>query len=114
VSAGEIREPTFLVLVALAGERLHGYGVMQAVAGLSDGRVRMGPGTVYGVLDRLEREGLVAEDGTGMEQGRERRYFRITARGVEVLAGETERLACNARVGRASLRRAARLGFGTP
>jgi PadR family transcriptional regulator, regulatory protein PadR len=109
-----MREPTFLVLVALAAERLHGYGVMLAVAELSEGRVRLGPGTVYGVLDRLERDGLVAEDGAEVEQGRERRYFRITAPGVAALAGETERLAGNLRVARAGVRRARRVVLCDP
>jgi PadR family transcriptional regulator, regulatory protein PadR len=113
VSSGELREPTFLVLVALAAERLHGYGVMQGVAELSEGRVRLGPGTVYGVLDRLERDGLVAEDGVEIEQGRERRYFRITSAGAAALGAETERLASNVRVARARIRRA-RLAIEQP
>jgi DNA-binding PadR family transcriptional regulator len=101
-----MREPTFLILVALSPGRLHGYGVMQAVSELSDGRVSLRPGTTYGALDRLEGAGLVTADGTDVEQGRERRYFRLTQLGVEVLAAETERMAANVRVARRMSKRA--------
>jgi DNA-binding PadR family transcriptional regulator len=109
VNDESMREPTFLILVALAAGRLHGYGVILSVAELSDGRVRLRPGTVYGALDRLERDGLVAEDGSEIEQGRERRYYRITAPGLTVLAAETERMSANVRVARARVRLATQL-----
>lgn len=100
-----MREPTFLVLTALAGGRLHGYGVIQSVLALSGGRVRLRPGTVYGALDRLESDGLVASDGEEVETGRVRRYFRLTALGQETLAAETERMAANVRAAKRALTR---------
>lgn len=100
-----MREPTFLVLTALAGGRLHGYGVIQSVLSLSGGRVRLRPGTVYGALDRLESDGLVAPDGEEVETGRARRYFRLTALGQEALAAETERMAANVRAAKRALTR---------
>jgi DNA-binding PadR family transcriptional regulator len=107
-----MREPTFLVLVALAAGRLHGYGVIQSVAELSDGRVRLRPGTVYGALDRLEGEGLVTEDGSEIEGGRQRRYYRITPPGLAALEEETQRLSANVRVARLRVKRANRLAAG--
>jgi len=103
-----MREPTFLILTALAGERLHGYGVIQSVSSLSEGRVRLRPGTVYGALDRLESAGLVASDGEEVEAGRVRRYFQITATGQEALASETDRMASNVQAAKRALSRVAR------
>jgi DNA-binding PadR family transcriptional regulator len=100
-----MREPTFLVLTALAGGRLHGYGVMQSVFGLSNGRVKLRPGTVYGALERLEADGLVVADGDEMEGGRLRRYFRLSGVGQEALEAEAERLDANARAAKEALTR---------
>jgi PadR family transcriptional regulator, regulatory protein PadR len=55
-------------------------------------------GTLYGVLDRLVREGLVEPDRDEIHQGRLRRYYRLTEKGVGTLAAEAERQAANARV----------------
>jgi DNA-binding PadR family transcriptional regulator len=99
----EIREPTFLILTALAPGRLHGYGIIQHVDTLSGGRVTLRPGTLYGALDRLAASGLVEVDGEGVEQGRFRRYYKLTGTGAEVLAGEAERLAANVRHANARL-----------
>jgi len=98
-----LREPTFFILTALAGGRLHGYGVIQSVLGLSEGRVKLRPGTVYGTLDRLETDGLVAADGEEIVAGRPRRYFRLTGLGQETLAAETDRLVANVRVAKRAL-----------
>jgi len=95
--SGEIREPTFLILTALAGDTLHGYAIIQAVESLSGGRVTLRPGTLYGALDRLAEAGLVGVDGEGVEQGRFRRYYKLTGAGAKVLAAEVERLTANAR-----------------
>lgn len=87
-----MQEPTTLILTALAGESLHGYGVIQRVAALSDGRVRLRPGTLYGALDRLTGEGLVEADREEIVDGRLRRYYRLTDHGADRLAAEVERL----------------------
>jgi DNA-binding PadR family transcriptional regulator len=101
--SSEIREPTFLILTALAAGTLHGYAIIQHVDTLSGGRVTLRPGTLYGALDRLAESGLVAVDGEGVEQGRFRRYYKLTGAGAEVLAGEAERLAANVRHAHARL-----------
>ena len=93
-----LREPSFLILTSLASGPRHGYGVIQDVAELSEGRVTLRAGTLYGALDRLVDEGLVAPDREEVEQGRLRRYYRITADGRRLLAAEAERLATDARL----------------
>ena len=92
-----LREPTFLILTSLASDPRHGYGIIQDIAALSDGRVKLRAGTLYGSLDRLVEEGLVAPDREEVENGRLRRYYRITGEGRRVLAAEAERMAANAR-----------------
>ena len=92
-----LQEPTFLILAALAEEPRHGYGVIQEVAALSEGRVTLRPGTLYGALDRLGEQGLVAPDREEIVDGRLRRYYRLTDEGAAVLEAEAERLATNAR-----------------
>jgi PadR family transcriptional regulator PadR len=89
----EMREPTFLVLTALAGGRRHGYALIEEVAALSGGRVTLKPGSLYAALDRLTTEGAVAVDGEEVVSGRLRRYFALTALGAERLADRAEQLA---------------------
>ena len=71
-----------LVLALLGGE-LHGYALMKRVAELSDGAVRMGPGTLYGTLNRLVEDGLIVETGDHGERdtAERRRYYELTADG---------------------------------
>ncbi|CAM3949613.1 helix-turn-helix transcriptional regulator [Nocardiopsis rhodophaea] len=89
-----LREQSYLVLLALAeGEQLHGYGIITAVRRLSDDRVKLGAGTLYGALDRLATEGLVEVSGQEVVRGRNRRYYRLTEDGRRVLSAETDRLA---------------------
>ncbi|MEU8405488.1 helix-turn-helix transcriptional regulator [Micromonospora sp. NPDC048842] len=90
-----LREPTFLILTALARESMHGYGIVSDVAALSDGRLALRPGTLYGALDRLTDEGLVERAHEEVVEGRLRRYYRLTEAGRSVLTGETERLRRN-------------------
>jgi PadR family transcriptional regulator, regulatory protein PadR len=100
-----LQEPTFLILTALAGGPLHGYGVIQEVTRLSDGRVVLRPGTLYGALDRLADLGHVAAEREEVVDGRLRRYYRLTDEGAAVLDGEARRLADNAAEARRRLRR---------
>ncbi len=88
----ELREPTFLLLTALTEGRKHGYALMQDIARLSDGRVRIRAGTLYGALDRLTRDGLVMESGDEVVDGRLRRYYDLSEEGERVLSAETRRL----------------------
>ena len=101
-----LREPTFLILTALAGEPMHGYGLIAEVARLSDGRISLRPGTLYGALDRLVDAGLVAVDHEEIVDGRLRRYYRLTEPGGELLAVETERMRRNVEAATTRLRAA--------
>jgi PadR family transcriptional regulator len=87
-----MREPTYFVLAALLDGRLHGYGIIKRATELSDGRVRITAGTLYGAIDRLIERGLVAPDGEETVSGRLRRYYRITGEGERVVAEEAARL----------------------
>jgi PadR family transcriptional regulator PadR len=105
MSTEEMREPTFLLLAALADGRQHGYSLLQAVGTLSNGRVRLRPGSLYGALDRLAREGLVKEVGTEVVDGRHRRYYELTEAGVQALTRHAHRLRDNVAIATAALRR---------
>jgi PadR family transcriptional regulator len=93
----------FFVLSALADGPRHGYGIVGEVAELSQGRVRLKIGSLYGVLDRLAGEGLIAPDREEAHDGRLRRYYRLTQDGRRALAEEAELRAATARVVRARL-----------
>jgi DNA-binding PadR family transcriptional regulator len=81
------------VLLALAEEDKHGYAIAQDVEALTDGRVRMGPGTLYGTIQRLLAAGLVGHAASpARERDERRRYYRLTAAGRKVLAAELARL----------------------
>jgi PadR family transcriptional regulator PadR len=97
-------EQVFLILTALVDQPRHGYGIVQEVARLSDGQMQLKVGTLYGALDRLTGEGLLALDRDEIEAGRLRRYYRLTDRGVAELAAQTRRLAANAAAAAARLR----------
>src|SRR6516164_4088092 len=95
----------FFVLTALAGGPRHGYGIVGEVADLSQGRVRLKIGSLYGVLERLAAEGLIEPDRDEARDGRLRRYYRLTRDGRGALAEEAELRAATARVVRARLHR---------
>jgi|SRR5215471_1241833 len=83
---------TLHILLALAGEDLHGYGIMQEVSRQSLGQYKLGPGTLYDNLQRLLDQGLVQEvHRAGREESR-RRYYRVNSFGRRVLAAEIARL----------------------
>lgn len=98
-------EPTFLILTALAATPQHGYAVIEDVLRISDGRVRLRAGTLYGVLDRLRADALIEVDREEVVQSRLRRYYRLTGLGAQCLAEETARLRRNASEAATRLRR---------
>jgi PadR family transcriptional regulator PadR len=93
----------FFVLTALADGPRHGYGIVREVAELSQGRVKLKIGSLYGVLDRLVTGGLIEPDREEAHDGRLRRYFRLTRAGRRALAEEAGLRAATARVARARL-----------
>ena len=93
----------FQILLALVGEDLHGYGIMRQVEEQTDGRMRLGPGTLYSSIQALLEEKFIEEvDSRGeASQGPERRrYYRLTSAGRKLARAEAERLADLLRVAR--------------
>ena len=85
----------FHVLLALAEGEMHGYGIMQDVARISGGRVRMGPGTLYGTIKRMLEAKLIVESDERPDPALDderRRYYRLTDFGSRVAAAEAQRL----------------------
>jgi len=84
---------TLHILLSLAGEELHGYGIMQEVQRQSDGQYKLGPGTLYDNLQKLIERRLVEELGhrPGDDDPR-RRYYRLSSLGRGVLTAEIGRL----------------------
>lgn len=99
-----MREPTFLILTALARGRHHGYSLLTETKKLSGGRVTLQPGSLYTTLDRLKEEGLVRDAGDEVVDGRLRRYYTLTDDGANALKTEVGRLEANADAARLSLR----------
>jgi len=88
---------TLHILLALAGEELHGYGIMQEVARQSESRYKLGPGTLYDNLQRMLAQGLVQEvarraANRASNDDPRRRYYRLSSLGRSVLSGEIIRL----------------------
>jgi DNA-binding PadR family transcriptional regulator len=90
----------FHILLALFGQERHGYDIMQRVKSDSQGAVKMGPGTLYGSLDRMIDAGLVAKGNT---KDPRRIYYKLTPLGQTTLRAETERLSRLAAVARRQL-----------
>ena len=86
----------FHILLALADGERHGYGIMQEVSSLTEGQVRLGPGTLYGSIKRLIANGLIEESeeqpAPDLDDER-RRYYRLTDLGRQTAVAETHRLA---------------------
>lgn len=93
------------ILLALAGEDLHGYAIMQEIARESEGIYKLGPGTLYDNLQKLIHRGWVQELGSrrGDDDPR-RRYYRLTDSGRDVLRADTARLTEVVREARSRLR----------
>lgn len=91
-----LKPATFLVLVVLAAQELHGYGIKKEVGRRSAGRIDMEPGMLYRLMARLVAQGLIAEadrrqvDGEGGDE--RRRYYRMTDLGREVVEAEAARM----------------------
>ena len=85
----------FHILLALSDGDLHGYGIMQEVAEHTSGKIRLGPGTLYGAVKRLLNSGLIAEADQRPDpelDDERRRYYRLTDFGRQVLKAEVQRI----------------------
>jgi DNA-binding PadR family transcriptional regulator len=93
----------FQILLSLADEDLHGYAIMRAVAEQTAGRMRLGPGTLYGSIRTLLEAELIQEvEGSEVSNSSDerRRYYRLSSAGRKVARSEAERLADLLRVAR--------------
>ena len=95
--ASQSLTPTmFYILLALGDVERHGYGIMQELETRTEGRVKLGPGTLYGSIKRMRADGLIEESSErpGPETDDERRrYYRLTSLGRRVAMAEAELLA---------------------
>jgi len=94
-SGAAILTPVALqILLALAENNLHGYGIKLEVERLTDGAISLGSGTLYEAIQRLESSGFVGEAPIprGGGDSRRRRYYKLTAAGRRVLQSELTRL----------------------
>ncbi|HZO72058.1 MAG TPA: PadR family transcriptional regulator [Ktedonobacteraceae bacterium] len=85
----------FHILLALADAERHGYGIMQEIALRTAGKMRMGPGTLYGSIKRMLADGLIEESGERPDPALDderRRYYRLTDFGLRVAQAEARRL----------------------
>jgi DNA-binding PadR family transcriptional regulator len=99
-----LRPHWFHVMLSLADQEQHGYGIMQEVLRRTGGKVRLWPATLYGTLKRLIEEDLIEESSARPPEESDdarRRYYRLTGLGRRVLAAESERLEDLVRVIRA-------------
>ena len=98
--SGPLTPAVFHILLALYGRERHGYDIMQQVKEDARGQVKMGPGTLYGSLDRMIAAGLVIESN---KQDPRRIYYKLTALGQAILRSESERLSAVAAIARRHL-----------
>jgi DNA-binding PadR family transcriptional regulator len=104
-----MQEPTLLVLTALADQPRHGYAIVREVSAISQGRVKLRTGTLYGALERLLQQGLIEVHREEVVDGRMRRSYTLTDTGRTTLTAEADRLRTTAeeverRLGRPRLR----------
>jgi DNA-binding PadR family transcriptional regulator len=84
------------ILLALAGDERHGYAIMQEISEHTGGRLRVGPGSLYGTIKRMLTSGLIVETAERPDRSindERRRYYRMTQRGRKALATEVRHLA---------------------
>ncbi len=94
----------FQILLAVADGEKHGYAIMQEVSARTGGKLRLGPGTLYGSIKRILEDGWIVESDERPDPALDderRRYYRLTELGRKVAAAEAERLAELVRVARA-------------
>jgi DNA-binding PadR family transcriptional regulator len=87
-----LTETTFLVLLSLSSGKKHGYLIMQDVERLSEGRISLGTGTLYGALGRLLDQGWIERVDEEQESGRPRKVYALSDLGRRILEAEAERL----------------------
>ena len=85
--------PVLHILLALGEDRLHGFGIIEAIEAKTGGEARILPGTLYATLNRMVDDRLVQEAERPDGADARRKYYRITELGRRVVAAESERMA---------------------
>jgi DNA-binding PadR family transcriptional regulator len=87
-------ETTFFILLSLAPTPKHGYAILQDVADLSDGRLQLSTGTLYGALRRMLDQGWIAryDEASQVVDGRTRKAYRLTDLGEKILNADAARM----------------------
>ncbi|MCA9887195.1 MAG: helix-turn-helix transcriptional regulator [Anaerolineae bacterium] len=88
-----LREATFFILVCLADAPKHGYAILKEVEALSDGRIILSTGTLYGAIKRLLEQGWIERLDGDDTDGRDKKSYCLTDLGRRVLKAESNRLA---------------------
>ncbi len=94
-SPSPLTPAVFHILLAIIDGEKHGYGIMQEVSARTGGKVILGPGTLYGTINRMLEAGLIEESGAQADPAlgdERRRYYRITRKGRRAAVAETGRL----------------------
>ena len=91
VAERPVSEPVVLILISLSGKPKHGYALLQDIESLSEGRVRMSTGTLYGALRRLLEDGWI-ERFEQEDTSRDKQAYRLTDEGRGQLRREVERM----------------------
>jgi DNA-binding PadR family transcriptional regulator len=86
-----LQEPTLYILLSLRGGEKHGYAILKDVTELSDRRLRLSTGTLYGALYRLVDQGLIEQVGS-KNGARGKKAYRLTRSGLEVFDAEISRI----------------------
>ena len=89
-----LREPTFFILLSLSGKMKHGYAILKDVQELSNGKISLSNGTLYGALTRLQDQGLIERlpGNESADSGRPRKAYQLTGLGGKVLEAEINRM----------------------
>lgn len=92
MKSNPLTESTFYILLALYEEPLHGYGIIKKVESLSDGKVILATGTLYGALENLRKSQLINLIDTKDESETRRKTYKLSSRGITVLTHDYNRI----------------------
>jgi len=98
-ASGLMPQVTFNILFALSLKPRHGYELIQQIQADSGGKIRLGPGALYGAIKQLREEGLI-EEMPFEDKSQRRRYYRLTKKGWDQLKGQLEYLDSTVRLAR--------------
>jgi DNA-binding PadR family transcriptional regulator len=87
-----LTETTLLILLSLVPQPRHGYAIMKEVDGMSNGRIQLSTGTLYGAIKRMLEQGWIERYDETVVDGRERKAYRLTDIGQRILDAELARM----------------------